>query len=305
MNLPDRLFTISGLSLDRMRSFLAVAEAGNIAKAAKGDLNRQSQFSRQLKELEAFFGVAFTRRVGRRIEMTEEGIRLADLIRRQFSELDDFREAMAGRPVSVRLGAAASVLEWIVLPKLSQCRDALGPVIIDLEQMRSVEIARAVADGRLDFGVIREDAVPQGMKRLKLGKIGYALFAPKSAWKSPGGIAGVFEKHSFAELLPGGQFHERYRTLLDDKGWTPRVVARAGSFLLLARMIREEGVAAVLPQAAASEFDSNKVQSQPLPWNYERGLALIANPRSIDRAGIRPGSVKALASVLSWEGGSR
>lgn len=91
MNEFDRLFSLSGLSLDRLRTFLAVAESGSIAKAAKGDATRQSQFSRQVKELEGFFGIALTRRVGRRIEITEEGSRLALIIRRQFGELDDFQ----------------------------------------------------------------------------------------------------------------------------------------------------------------------------------------------------------------------
>lgn len=36
----------------------------------------------------------------------------------QFAGLDDFRESMSSRPVAVRIGAAASVLEWMVLPKL-------------------------------------------------------------------------------------------------------------------------------------------------------------------------------------------
>lgn len=305
MNEFDRLFAISGLSLDRLRSFLAVAEEGNIAKAAKGDPTRQSQFSRQVKELEGFFGIPLTRRVGRRLELTDEGLHLARLIRRHFSDLDDFKTAMAGRPVSVRLGAAGSVLEWMVLPKLSRCRDALGQVVLDLEQMRSSELVRAVADGRLDFGVVREDAVPAEIKRWKLGRVGYALFASKAAWKVGKDMDGVFRKHSFGELLSGGQFHERYLALLDHKGWKPQVISRAGSFLLLARMVREEDVAAVLPLSARVEFDPKKVQAEPLSWNYERGMVLIANARSVDRAGIRPGSVKALAAALAWEGENR
>ena len=64
MNEFDSLLSISGLSLDRMRSFLMVAESGNLSKAAKGDVTKQSQFSRQIKDLEGFFGVALTKRVG-------------------------------------------------------------------------------------------------------------------------------------------------------------------------------------------------------------------------------------------------
>ena len=62
MNEFERLFAVSGLSLDRLRTFLRVAEAGNLAKAAQGDATKQSQFSRQNKELEAYFGVPLTRR---------------------------------------------------------------------------------------------------------------------------------------------------------------------------------------------------------------------------------------------------
>jgi DNA-binding transcriptional LysR family regulator len=305
MNNFDRLFDISGLSLDRLRTFLAVAEAGNLAKAAKGDPTRQSQYSRQVKELEGFFAVALTRRVGRRIEITEEGHRLAGMIRRQFSELDDFRESVSGRPVGVRLGAAASVIEWMVLPKLAGCRAALGDVVLELEQSRSAEVARGVSDGRLDFGIVREDAAPAGIMARKLGRIGYSLFAPKAAWKGGGGIGQVFARHSFGELLPGGQFHERYRELLATRKWTPRVIARVGSFLQLARLVRVEGVAAVLPRTAAVEFDAAKVQAMPLPWTHERPMVLLANPRSLDRAGMRPEVAAALSKALAWDGGAR
>ena len=51
------LFQTTGLTLERLHSFLMVAEAGGVTKAAGGDPNRQSLFSRQIKELEEFFGV--------------------------------------------------------------------------------------------------------------------------------------------------------------------------------------------------------------------------------------------------------
>ncbi|MCX6872212.1 MAG: LysR family transcriptional regulator, partial [Verrucomicrobia bacterium] len=162
MNEFDRLFALAGLSLDRLRTFLRVAEAGNLSKAALGDVTKQSQFSRQIKELEGYFGVAFTRRVGRRIEIAPEGLRLADLIRRHFGELDDFREAMNGRPVCVRIGTQGSLIDWLLLPRLAACREALGGALVELEQLRSADIVRGVTDGRLDFGIVRDDAVTSG-----------------------------------------------------------------------------------------------------------------------------------------------
>lgn len=55
---------------------------------------------------------------------------------------------------------------------------------------------------------------------------------------------------------------------------------------------------------AAFEFDPAKVLPMPLPWKHERPMVLLANPRSLDRAGMRPGVAVALAKVLAWEGDS-
>ena len=298
MNEFDRLFDLSGLSLDRLRTFFRVAEAGNLAKAAKGDVTKQSQFSRQIKELEAFFGVALTRRVGRRIEITPEGLRLAGLIRRHFGELDDFREAMNGRPVCARIGTQGSLIDWLLVPRLAACRDALGGALVELEQLRSADIVRGVADGRLDFGIVREDAITTDMKRWKLGRIGYALFAPKTVWKAGVTVEDVLRTVAVGELLPGGQYSDRWREWLAEKQITPQVAVRMPSFVHLARMTRETGVAAVLPEIARVDFDEKKIVGKPVPWKNERRIVLIANARSLDRTGIRPGAVAKLEEVL-------
>ena len=298
MNEFDQLFSISGLSLDRMRSFLWVAEAGNLAKAAKGEASKQSQFSRQIKELEGFFGVALTRRIGRRIEITAEGLRLAGLIRRHFGEVDDFREAMNGRPVCVRIGTQGSLIDWLLVPRLAACRDALGGALVELEQFRSADIVRSVTDGRLDFGIVRNNAVTAGMKCWKLGMIGYALFGPTSIWKAGVTVEDVLRSVAVGELLPGGQYSTLWREWLEEAKIKPQVVVRMPSFVHLARMTRETGLAAVLPEIAEVDFDPKKIVGKPMPWKNDRQIVLIANPRSLDRSGIRPGAAEKLAEAL-------
>src|SRR5687768_401762 len=48
----SKLFTAGGLSFDRLRVLLEVSASGSITKAANGDPVKQSQYSRQIKELE-------------------------------------------------------------------------------------------------------------------------------------------------------------------------------------------------------------------------------------------------------------
>ncbi len=298
MNDFDRLFDVSGLSLDRLRSFLRVVEAGNLTKAAQGDVTKQSQFSRQIKELENFFGVALTRRVGRRIEITEEGNRLALVIRRHFRELDDFRETMAGRSVSVRLGSQGSIIDWFVVPRLDAISKSLGNAMVELVQLRTLDVVRAVADGRLDFGIVREDAVPAETQCWRLGSVGYALFAANAHWKRSAKVEEVIRKAPVADLLSGGQFSTRWHEWLTKEKLRPRVLARVSSFTDLARVVQAGHAAAVLPEMAAVDFDPKKFKHEKIDALNPRTLVMIANARSLDRAGIASNVPETLADLL-------
>ncbi|MCX6873962.1 MAG: LysR substrate-binding domain-containing protein, partial [Verrucomicrobia bacterium] len=160
------------------------------------------------------------------------------------------------------------------------------------------DIVRGVTDGRLDFGIVRDDAVTSGMKRWQLGRIGYALFAPKSVWKAGVTVEDVLRTVAVGELLPGGQYSTRWREWLAARQIEPAVTVRMPSFVHLARMTREAGMAAVLPEIARVDFDDKKIVGKPMPWKLERQIVLIANPRSLDRSGIRPGAVEKLAGAL-------
>jgi len=301
MNEFERLFDVSGLSLDRLHSFLQVVEAGGQAKAALGDPTKQSQFSRQIREMEGFFGVALTRRVGRRIEITDEGKRLALIIRRQFRDLDDFRKSMAGRSVCVRIGSQGSVIDWLLLPRLDGIHKALGNAMVELEQLRTADVVRAVADGRLDFGIVREDALAKETKRWRLGAVGYALFAANALWKGRATAMEVLQNAPVADLLPGGQFPTRWQEWLAKETLVPRVLARVSSFTDVARAVQAGHVAAVLPEMAAVDFDPKKFKWETIAALKPRTMVLIANARSLDRSGIPSGVEARLSEVLNVE----
>ena len=80
----EHLFSERGLSLDRLKTLIEVARAGSIAGAARGDSARQSLYSRQIKELEEFFGVELTRRRGKVLVLTRPGW---ELVRRAHESL--------------------------------------------------------------------------------------------------------------------------------------------------------------------------------------------------------------------------
>src|SRR5689334_20720757 len=77
----ERLFAENGLSLDRLRALLEVGAAGSIVKATGGDPVRQSQYSRQIKELEDFFRVKLVEREGNGTRLTANGRELVRISR--------------------------------------------------------------------------------------------------------------------------------------------------------------------------------------------------------------------------------
>src|SRR6266446_4547184 len=114
----SQLLQETGLSLDRLQSFCLVAEARGVTKAAKGDPAKQSLFSRQIKELEEFFGAELMRRKGRGVVLTSAGERLHAVAREQFAALSDFKAECRGQPLEIVIGAGESIIQWLLLPRL-------------------------------------------------------------------------------------------------------------------------------------------------------------------------------------------
>ena len=65
----------SDVTLERMRTFVRVAERGNLSAVARELGVGQSTVTRQLRELEEAIGVPLLSRTTRRVTMTDEGSR--------------------------------------------------------------------------------------------------------------------------------------------------------------------------------------------------------------------------------------
>jgi len=65
----------SNVTLDRMRSFVRVAERGSLSAVAREMAIGQSSVTRHIRELEEALGVALFSRTTRRVALTAEGER--------------------------------------------------------------------------------------------------------------------------------------------------------------------------------------------------------------------------------------
>ncbi|MGJ8697215.1 MAG: LysR family transcriptional regulator [Verrucomicrobiaceae bacterium] len=289
MSFPT-LFAEHGLSLDRLRSFLEVVDAGGIAAATGNDPNRQSLYSRQIKELETFFGASLTRRKGRRLEITPDGERLARLIRSTFTDLADFRADSQNEARRAIIAGGASVIEWLLSPALTACREALGNPILETRSLRSIDSCRALDDGAIDFAILRREAVPPSLLTLDIGTLSYALYLPKNlapsrAPKTTAQWSKLLTTLPQVRLVQGSRLRrsvdEAHQALLI----RPHIIAETTSILQLAAIVKAGHAAAILPRTASSVLPRETFKQLPLTnfLTYQRHLVLAYSPSHTTR----------------------
>src|SRR5215831_11219024 len=119
----EKLFAESGLSLDRLKALLAVGAAGSIVKAAEGDPVKQSQYSRQIKELEDFFRIKLVERHGKGIRLTANGKELARISRFFLLGLSNFQRGCLAEERTYRIGGSPAFIQTRLLPLLAEARN--------------------------------------------------------------------------------------------------------------------------------------------------------------------------------------
>jgi DNA-binding transcriptional LysR family regulator len=297
------LFARSGLSLDRLRALAEVAEAGGIARAVGKDTTRQSLVSRQLKELEEFFEIELTRRVGKGLGLTPAGERLARLAREHLLALTDFTDASREVAPLFHLGAGDSVLHWRVIPRLGAIRASLPRAILRVDTSGPAAIVGCLRELTLDFGVLRKDAT-HDLASTSLGRIEYALYAPRRLLATVGRgrptAVGVLATVPLA--LPSGDelFTAWFRRTLASHAIEPRVELECVTFPQACRAVASGHFAAVLPTLARSELGRKSVieLASPLFAELATEIHLAWNPRLLRLRSAAQGARDALVEAL-------
>ncbi|MDB4995531.1 MAG: transcriptional regulator, LysR family [Myxococcaceae bacterium] len=299
------LFARSGLSLDRLRALADVAEAGGIARAVGKDPGKQSLVSRQLKELEEFFEVELTRRVGKALGLTPAGERLAALAREHLLALTDFTDTSRELAPTFHLGAGDSLLHWRVLPRLGAIRALLPRATLRLATSGPAAIASSLRELTLDFGVIRGDAA-RDLASESLGRIEYALYVPRrlvtAGTRKGGRRTALWVLGNVPLAVPDGDdlFTSWFDATLSAHGIAARVELECVTFPQACGAVASGHYAAILPTLARSELGKKTVAEvrSPLFAELATEVHLAWNPRLLRLRSAAEAARHALISAL-------
>lgn len=149
---------VNPLDSDLLRTFLAVADTGNVTPVADIVRRTQSAVSMQIRKLEELIGSALFERHSRGVILTDEGRRLVDNARRIVTLLDDTAAAMRSPALdgSVRIGISEEYINS-TLPKALGAFAAIHPgVEVTVRQDTSMSNTAALAAGEIDIAVVFE-----------------------------------------------------------------------------------------------------------------------------------------------------
>lgn len=279
----SELLQQGGLSLDRLQSFCLVAQAGGVTRAAKGDPARQSLFSRQIKELEEFFGAELIRRKGRGIVLTEAGARLNVIAREYSAALSDFKSQCKNQPVEIVIGAGESLIQWLLMPRLDQLRTRLPNVRLKFLNLPTAEAVKRLADGLIDFAIVRKDAVARPLKAHPIGTMRYSLFIPAGIPAPAPRRASLklLDRLPLATLEGEGSFRSELAQVAGKAGVALNLQIECSSFPLAAKAVAQGNVGAILPTIAAADLPAAMATQVPVTFlkAFDREMCLAVNPR--------------------------
>ncbi len=177
--------TAEGLTLDQLRLFLAVLDAGGFSAAARALRRAQSAVSYGIGNLERQLGVALFDRGGRKPVLTPAGEELAAEARAVCSQVDRLRARAHGivQGVEPRLGLAVDHVFPLpaLVAALRAFRDRFPTVSLTLHTEALGAVAELVASGACSVGI--GAAVPQwpdGVERRPLARVSILHVAAKT-----------------------------------------------------------------------------------------------------------------------------
>lgn len=177
------------ISLDRLRTLVAIADLGSFADAARALHLAPPTVSLHVSDLEARVGAPLLTRKRGQVKPTSIGETLLERARRLLAEadqaLDDVQRQVQGLAGRVRLGASTGAIAHL-LPRALETlgRDHPG-IDVHVAVLTSQETLLRLADGTLDVGLV---ALPQppidGLVLRPWRRDPVMAFLP-TAWKAP------------------------------------------------------------------------------------------------------------------------
>lgn len=167
---------LKGLSLDRLETLSQIVSQGSIVQASGGNTNKQSQFSRQVAELEDWFGMELLDRSMTPNKPTAAAVGISREVETFMTNLNSLKENAAGRRREVIFGAGERMIRSYLIPWVAKKKDA--DIRWVFRNLASTVVRGELLAKRIDFGILKKDSCPHGLSSVSMKPIPMCLLLP-------------------------------------------------------------------------------------------------------------------------------
>ncbi|MHC9239405.1 LysR family transcriptional regulator [Pseudomonas aeruginosa] len=246
------------MELRHLRYFIAVAEELHFGRAAERLGISQPPLSQQIQALEEEIGARLFERTNRRVELTDAGRLFLDESRQVLAHVDKAvllaRRAHLGELGELKIGFTSSAPFTSTIPSsIHAFRKAYPDVHLDLQEMSSRQVLKALLEESLQVGVIRPLALPDAVHWVELFRepLVAVLRAdhPLAAGSEDGlAIAALAEEpFVFFPRSYGTGLYDQVIALTRQAGFSPRIAQEASEAMTIIGLVSAGLGVSILP----------------------------------------------------------
>ncbi|MCS4285495.1 aminoethylphosphonate catabolism LysR family transcriptional regulator [Pseudomonas sp. BIGb0278] len=207
------------MNLFQLRAFDAVAREGSFTRAAARLFISQPAVTGHVKALEEHYQITLLRRTARRVELTEEGTRLAAITRAMFGLAEEAQTMLeANRQLLTGRLEVAADGPHRVMPMLAQLRARYPGITVNLRLGNAQETLAALLSEHADVAVLTEVEPRKGLYLRSLGQSQLCALLP---------VAHRWAATAAAQALPLEALDKQIMVLREPTSITRRTFDRA------------------------------------------------------------------------------
>ena len=278
-----------------IRLFLAIAEAGSIAGAARREHIAASAVSRRIHDLELALGAPLLERRPRGVVLTPagevfaaHGRRLLAQVRELDAALKHFAEGGRGR---VRIAAVTSAIVGRLADLLKEASERWPEVVLELVELYSAEAVAAVREGDCELGVVADSEDLAGLSVTDfcadpvwvVAARDHPLFAGRAAGQ-PVAFAAALD-HPVISLHQGGVIDEMLHQAAEALGKPLEPSLRVSRFDSLRRLVEAGlGVGFLRENSVKPYLTALAIEGAPLAEAWARSRLKIVTREAVPLA---------------------
>lgn len=236
------------IEIRHLRYFAAVAEELHFGRAARKLNLSQPPLSQQIRRLEELLGYPLFVRTSRAVRLTGAGEVFLERAQRTLRKMEEDVEAMRrvarGEAGTLGVGFIGSGMLTEIPAMLGQYRARFPKVTLQLREFHTSGVIRALQEGSLDVGFLRDGDPIEGLETETLFSEPFLAVLPKKhplAQRSERRpvLATELTDEPFVFYSPtaGHRAYEKPFSICEAAGFRPRVVQEAPQWLTILRLV--------------------------------------------------------------------